>query len=552
MMKLASKLGLAFAGPFLVLLGVAWFSYSATVEFARVVGERDEISTELRALDRVETAILNVETAQRGFVITGDESFLEPYAFGLAGFDQAMTDVRGGSRLESDDEAGRIAGLERLAREKLAVAAEIVEARRTRGFEAAVELVRSARGQQLMDEIRRVVDALEEDHQRIYDRLVEEAAEDERRAETTILVGNTLGPGLVALVGFVIVAGISRRLRIIGGGVARLSAGDLDHVIPELGHDEIGDLGRSFNAMARNLRGSMVTADTEKAARDRMEGILSVVREVVGRLASASEQIVAATSQQTSGAQQQAAATAETVTTVDELAQSATQVAERARDMGLHTKRSFESGEAGRRAVETSIGALGDLRKRIEATATTILDLAERAQAIGEIVAAVADIAEQTNLLALNAAIEASRAGEHGKGFAVVASEVKDLAQQSKQATQQVRQILGEIQKATQAAASGTDAVTAGMAEAIERSQQAAETIRGLAGTLSDAATSAAQISAASGQQATAIVQITEAVKNIDRVTRETLGSTRQTEVAARELSTLGARLSDLTRGQST
>ena len=122
------------------------------------------------------------------------------------------------------------------------------------------------------------------------------------------------------------------------------------------------------------------------------------------------------------------------------------------------------------------------VQEQVEATAENILALAEQAQAIGEITAAVADVAEQTNLLALNAAIEASRAGEHGKGFAVVAGEVKALADQSKKATAQVRQILGEIQKGTNAAVLSTEEVTKGVASAGRVADQAGQTIRALGG----------------------------------------------------------------------
>src|SRR5436309_8969706 len=121
------------------------------------------------------------------------------------------------------------------------------------------------------------------------------------------------------------------------------------------------------------------------------------------------------------------------------------------------------------------------VKEKVEATAENILELAEKAQAIGEIIATVNDIAEQTNPLALNAAIEASRAGEHGKGFAVVAGEVKALADQSKKATVQVRQILGDIQKATNKAVLSTEEVAKGVSTAIELGTRAGETITALA-----------------------------------------------------------------------
>src|SRR5205823_7446956 len=136
--------------------------------------------------------------------------------------------------------------------------------------------------------------------------------------------------------------------------------------------------------------------------------------------------------------------------------------------VGQAVQRMLGIGQAGRSALDDSIAAMDRLKEQVESTAETILALAERAQAIGEIIATVNDIAEQTNLLALNAAIEASRAGEHGRGFAVVAGEVKALADQSKKATTQVRQILGEIQKATSTAVLSTEEVTRGVGAAIK------------------------------------------------------------------------------------
>lgn len=47
---------------------------------------------------------------------------------------------------------------------------------------------------------------------------------------------------------------IARRIALLVEGTRRISAGDLDHRIPDSGRDEIGTLAESFNAMAHNLR----------------------------------------------------------------------------------------------------------------------------------------------------------------------------------------------------------------------------------------------------------------------------------------------------------
>jgi methyl-accepting chemotaxis protein len=113
-------------------------------------------------------------------------------------------------------------------------------------------------------------------------------------------------------------------------------------------------------------------------------------------------------------------------------------------------QRAAEIGRQGREAVEATV-AMTEVREQVDASASASSQLADQAQAIGEIISTVNDLAEQTNLLALNAAIEAARAGEQGRGFAVVAGEVKNLAEQSKAGTARVRQILEQIQRATTA-----------------------------------------------------------------------------------------------------
>jgi PAS domain S-box-containing protein len=309
------------------------------------------------------------------------------------------------------------------------------------------------------------------------------------------------------------------------------------NVIVTAMHDATGRL-LGFAQVARD-----VTKQKEaEEARDKLFN----VRDIVARLASASAESLAATSQQAASAQEQAAAVSQTVTTVDEVAQTSEQSAQRAKVVGEAVQRNLEIGKAGHKAITDSIAAKQRVQEQVEATAETIVELAEKAQAIGEIIASVNDIAEQTNLLALNAAIEAARAGEHGRGFAVVASEVKSLADQAKKATVQVRQILGDIQRATNTAVLATEEVTKGVASAIKLGTQAGETITTLADTLGETARAAAQIVASAGQQATGMAQIHQAMKNIDQATRQSVAAIRQTEQAAQNLDALGTQLAGL------
>jgi methyl-accepting chemotaxis protein len=274
--------------------------------------------------------------------------------------------------------------------------------------------------------------------------------------------------------------------------------------------------------------------------------ITGPVRRTVDGLAAMTAEILAGTTQQASGVQEQAAAVAQTVTTVDEIVQTSEQASERVKVVAESSRRAVEVSTAGRQAVEESVKVMGAVKDQAESIAESILGLAEQAQAIGEITAAVNDIAEQTNLLALNAAIEASRAGEHGRGFSVVATEIKSLADQSKKATTQVRQILSDIQKATNSAVMATEEGTKSVNEAIRTVNQAGSTINSLSDTIADSARAAAQITASVGQQTAGMAQIQQAMQNINQATNQNLASTKQAERAAQELNALGISLRDL------
>jgi methyl-accepting chemotaxis protein len=206
-------------------------------------------------------------------------------------------------------------------------------------------------------------------------------------------------------------------------------------------------------------------------------------------------------------------------------------------------------GATGKQSVMNTLSMMEEVKDQTATIAETILSLSERAQTIGEIIAAVNEITERSNLLALNAAIEASRAGEHGRGFSVVASEIKSLADQSKKATAQVRQILGDIQKSTNTAVLVTEQGTKSVHQAIRAANESGETISSLVETMDAAARAATQIAASASQQATGMSQIHQAMSHINEASNQNLAATRQSEQAAQDLHTLGTRLKALIVG---
>lgn len=299
--------------------------------------------------------------------------------------------------------------------------------------------------------------------------------------------------------------------------------------------EQFGPDGRIFIGILHDLR-----AET---ARTRL---VETTHESVSQLAASAVQLLAATSEQAASAEEQVASLTETVATVNEVAQTADQAAVRVRNVAESSRRADELGKAGRKSIDDTIDAMHAAREQSESIAQAILELAEQAQTIGDIITTVNEIAEQTHLLALNAAIEASRAGEHGRGFSVVATEVRALADQSKKATQKVRQILGQIQKSTHAAVVTAENGAKSVNATVGAAMRAGETIKSLSDLLGNAADSAAQIAASAGQQATGTAQITGAMRTIEHAVRQNLSAVKQVEQAASDLNALSERLKEM------
>jgi len=113
----------------------------------------------LAHLDLFLATATNVETAERGYVITGDESDLEPY---LQSVQSATAQEQRLRELTADNPAQqrRVQALGTLIGERLATLHAVLAARETQGFEAAQRQMLTGKGRDRQDQIRRVIEGM--------------------------------------------------------------------------------------------------------------------------------------------------------------------------------------------------------------------------------------------------------------------------------------------------------------------------------------------------------------------------------------------------------
>jgi len=562
------KLWSSFIVILLVVLVVGVTAYQSMIKFAESTQEVNHTQTVLTRLSDLLTALIDAETGQRGYVLTGANRYLEPYQEALRGIDANLVELKQLTE-GSPAQQQRIRKLEPLVAEKLGELKETIDLRTNKGFEAARDVVVTDRGKQAMDEVRVLLSDMADDERALLKRRIDGAS---ASAQTTIavIVGGVATAGLLVLcAGYFLSRHIARPLDEIAGRAERIVAGEI--VVKPVSRprsDEVGLLQQWFNRMAESLQDKVTAAQriaegdlTVKIAPNSEQDALGIafatmidnlrdlyrqIGEGVNTLAGAASEILSGTTQMAAGAAETATAMAETATTVEEVKQTAMVATQQAKRVAEAAQQAVQVSQGGRRAAEESVEGMQKIREHIEKIAERIVQLTEQSQAAGEIIATVNDLSEQSNLLAVNASIEAAKAGEQGKGFGVVAQEMKSLADQSRQATAQVRGILGDIQKAMSAAVLAAEQGSKVVEAGVKQSQNAGEAIRQLTETIAQSAQAASQIAVSAQQQMAGMTQLALATENIKLASSQNLESTRQNEGAAHNLHGLGLQLKDM------
>ena len=502
---------------------------------------------------------------ERGFAITGDATYLQPYTDASARVDDEIQALKA-LVADNPEQEKRLERVTELIHRRMAILQEVNGLRRDKGFDAARAAIESHQGQDVMDELRGAVHTMENteialQHQRDVDA---QASAD--LALTTIKLGCVASIILVLVAGWSLTRHIGTPLRTITDVAEKITAGQLAvSISPSSRADELGALLRTFSRMLQSLQGMAQVAERIAAGDLRVNVLAQSDHDVLGLafvtmvhnlrtmnqelqsgvnvLAGSASEILAGTAQIASGTTETAAAIAETSSTVEEIKQTAHISSQKAKYVSEMAQKAAQVSQSGRHAVDDVSDGMQKIHEQMELIADAIMRLSEQTQAIGEIIATVNELAEQSNLLAVNASIEAAKAGEQGKGFVVVAQEVKSLAQQSKQATVQVRGILGEIQKATSGAVLATEQGSKAVEAGMKQSVQAGDAIRLLAENIVDSAQAAAQIAVSAQQQLAGMDQLVIAMGGVRDASAQNINSSRQAELAARNLHELGQTL---------
>lgn len=524
----------------------------------------------------LETAILRQNSQFRGFLVTGDESYLKSYYEGRDEFDRVVVELQ--AQL-TDPEKQRLLEQSRVA--TLAWRADwgdrLIETVRAGGREEAAQAVRDAGSRVLVSEAVLPLRELRDGEATL---TVTNLARQEAAILTAVIALVVGGIAMIAVavaLSMMLSRTIARPITTLTAAMRQLAQGDNDIVVDADRADELGDMARAVLVFrdtalakleaeaAKELADrAKAEADREKAAAEaqqrqvvealdtalealaagdltyvietpfapdyerlrqafnlaveRLEGSLAGVAGSAQSVRLGASQICSASEHLARRTEQQASSLQETTMATNQVTDMVGATARSAADARNAITMANSDATDGGAIVEEAISAMDAIRAG--------------SLEIGEIISMIDAIALQTNLLALNAGVEAARAGETGRGFAVVAGEVRELAKRTVDAAKEIKDL---ITRSSQEVQLGVDRVG-----------ETSSMLGRVVSKIGDANRLVADIAQGAQTQAENLKQVNGTVASVDRVTQQNAAMAEEATAAARILSTEAEELATL------
>lgn len=368
-------------------------------------------------MEAITLDLVNMETGQRGFLLTGEDASLEPYTQGQIKLTSDLSALKDYDYAASGVRESEIDGIQTAVTAwKVAAAEPEIDARiAIRDFPKTmtdvIALVNTGLGKESMDVIRAELTEFFDAETALNVGRATAVEADASQAQTMGIGVAAASIGIMMIIGFFLSRSIVSGVNIVAGALRKISLGDVTAEANIKSQDEIGDMARSYEEMREYLvesaeiagrigNGDLTVEVKPRSSSDALGNAFSQMvgnlRSLIGQVRTTADNLGGASDQLASAAQQAGQATQGISSTSQQLAGGAQQQAEN---------------------VDSTTNAMGQLSSAIEQIAKGSQEQAsgvEQASTIvGQVSKAVGEVAGSAQSAA-NGSREANEAAKAG------------------------------------------------------------------------------------------------------------------------------------------
>ncbi|SHM57610.1 Signal transduction histidine kinase [Cryptosporangium aurantiacum] len=231
------------------MAALAVIGLSAYVRIGTLIRDQEPVDHSYDVLYRIEIVrerMLDAERGQRGYVITGRDSYLYPYRRAIAALPTDLEELRA-AVADNPRQLRVLEALEVPVRVKLAVMARTVELRRDSGFPAAQAFTVSGQGSAAMIQIASRLESMRTEELRLLAERRTASAVSARHTRALIVWGSLAALVLFGVGAWWVTRRITRPIGEITAAANRITAGDLSRPAHVSGPVELERMGEAVN-----------------------------------------------------------------------------------------------------------------------------------------------------------------------------------------------------------------------------------------------------------------------------------------------------------------
>ncbi|MQA42428.1 methyl-accepting chemotaxis protein [Rugamonas aquatica] len=582
-LSIKKKLTFGFGAIIAIILVLLTMSYNNFSQLSTASGwDRHTLEVLLEA-NKIETALLQIQTSTRGFMLTGEESTTKQIPIEEESVHRHLAAIK---TLTLDNPAQQ----ERLKRLGpmmdnwvINVIHPLLEKRRELNKHVGVtQQVATAadvlNGSKTISEVRALIREISDEESRLLALRSKLAGDLQQNMSLILIIGGSLCVVLAIVIGYLLTKALLAPLNNLTHAVGRIAAGEQSARAAVLSSDELGQVTTEFNRMAQSIQDSqaneLAATNLLKSKVDSLLGVVSKAAagdltgkievagsDAIGQLAHGLDRmfenlrallnnVQKAGIQVTTSATEIAASAKQQEATGIEQAQTSVEILSTTKEISANTSQLLKTMEDATAVADYTTSATADAQnnlRRMDSTmqhmvsATDSINaklaaLSEKASNINSVLITITKVADQTNILSLNAAIEAEKAGEAGRGFSVVATEIRRLADQTSVSTWDIEQMLKEMQSAVSASVMGMDKFSEEIRRSVGEVRQVTDQLSGVMDQVQKLAPQFDAVLQGMQSQAVGAQQISETMMQLNDATQQTVESLKATSEAVHQL----------------